>query len=746
MSRLAISGSCHSDVGQSGWDSKPPGTFTIALAGNPNCGKSTFFNALTGARQHVGNWPGKTVEKKQGTFRVNGHEIGVVDLPGTYSLTAYSPEEVIARDFVVDEKPDTVIVVVDAANLERNLYLAVQVLELGVPVAIALNMSDVAESRGVRIDEQRLSTWLGGVPVVRTVGTRRQGIDDLVERVLQMSQPNADAVRLNYGSIIEAELNRLETKARERPHIANQFNPRWLAIKLLEYEEDVVRRTAAMPGGADLILAAQESIAELKAVYDEDVDILIADRRYDFINGLASDVVERVQGDRLTASERIDQVVANRLLGIPVFLLMMYVVFRLVQDVSAPFLDWIDAVIAGPVSRWSVSLLGAVGAPVWLESLIVDGVIAGVGGVLAFLPGLMVLYFFMGWLEDSGYMARAAFVMDRCMSALGLHGKSFIPMVLGFGCGVPAIYATRTLENERDRILTGLLVPLMSCSARLPVYVVFGLAFFGAEAGKLIWGMYALGILIAVLVGAIFSRTVFPKDMDTAFVLELPPYRVPALKALLIHTWDRSSGFVKKAGTIILSVTVILWFLLSLPWGVQDQRDSFYGQVSAAIAPVFAPLGFGSWEPAGSLLSGFVAKEIVVSTMSQVYVGTEDPDIVETATVREDLTMIVAGFGGAVVEAGKSVISMLPGVDLAGTEGEAADTTLSSALRANFSTLTAVAFVAFVLLYVPCVATLAAIRHEYGTRWAVFAAVYQLALAWVVAFAIFQGGRLLGLA
>jgi ferrous iron transport protein B len=357
----------------------------------------------------------------------------------------------------------------------------------------------------------------------------------------------------------------------------------------------------------------------------------------------------------------------------------------------------------------------------------------------------MVLYFFLALLEDSGYMARAAFVMDRFMSFLGLHGKSFIPMILGFGCAVPGIYATRTLENQRDRVLTGLLVPLMSCSARLPVYVVFGLAFFGNDAGKLTWAMYALGIIVAVLVGAIFSRTVFPHDKDAAFVLELPPYRLPTLKGLLIHMWERTSGFVRKAGTVILVVTVILWFLLNLPWGVEQQRDSVFGNVSAAVAPVFEPLGFGNWEAAGSLVSGFIAKEIVVSTMSQIYVGEEGAATNEATSFGQDLREIITGFATATVEAGRVFASIIPGVNLTDNEGEAEDTALSAALRTNFSPLAAVALVAFVLLYVPCVATLAAIRHEFGWKWTVFSAGYQLALAWVVAFVIYQGGRFLGI-
>jgi ferrous iron transport protein B len=741
MAALVNANHCHTQGKAPG----ARGAFRIALAGNPNCGKSTVFNALTGARQHVGNWPGKTVEKKEGTFRLNGREIGIVDLPGTYSLAAYSPEEVIARDFVVDEKPDAVIVVIDAANLERNLYLTLQVLELGVPVAIALNMSDVAEARGIRVDQERLSALLGGVPVVRTVGTRKHGIQELVQRALDAAEGVAIDFKVDYGWEIEDELARLEEIIQAHPVIADQFNRRWLAIKLLENERGVVERVAWMPDGNQLVSAARHSISHLESVYGDDVDIVIADQRYGYISGLTRQAVKHTRPDHVSLSDHIDRVVANRVLGIPIFLLMMYVVFRLVQDVSAPFLDWVDKVVNGPLSRWSLAVLNAVGAPAWFQSLLVDGVIAGVGSVLAFLPGLMVLYFFMAWLEDSGYLARAAFVMDRFMNVLGLHGKSFIPMVLGFGCGVPAIYATRTLENERDRVLTGLLVPVMSCSARLPVYVVFGLAFFGARAGQLIWSMYALGVFAAVLIGAVFSRTLLVREKDAAFVMELPPYRRPTLKGLLVHTWDRSSGFVKKAGTVILAVTVVLWFLLNLPWGVGDRRDSLFGQTSAAIAPVFKPLGFGSWEAAGSLLSGFIAKEIVVSTMSQTYVGPQEAQIEGSTTFGQDVAAIVAGFGEAALEAGKSLVSIIPGVDLGSGEEDVEDTALSAALRTSIAPLAAVAFVAFVLLYVPCVATLAALRHEFGSRWSLFSAGFQLALAWVVAFAIFQGGTLLGL-
>jgi ferrous iron transport protein B len=692
---------------------------TIALAGNPNCGKSTLFNALTGAHQHVGNWPGKTVEKKEGSFQWDGALLHVVDLPGTYSLTAYSPEEIITRDFIITARPDAVIVVLDAANLERNLYLATQVLELGVPIAIALNMSDVAESRGIRIDAQRLSRLVGQVPVVRTVGTRNRGLDELVNVTLEAAQRGTPTFKVNYGQEIEEELEKLTGMINDRPEIAARFGPRWLALKLLESERDIVERVDQLPGGPGLVTAAGASIAHLEAVYGDDVDIIIADQRYGFVSGLARQVITHTRSDRLTLTDRIDQVVASRVLGIPIFLLMMYVVFRLIQDVSAPFLDWVDAVITGPLSRWSAALLTASGGPDWLKSLVLDGVIAGVGGVLAFLPGLMVLYFFLALLEDSGYMARAAFVMDRFMNVLGLHGKSFIPMILGFGCGVPGIYATRTLEDERDRILTGLLVPLMSCSARLPVY--------------------------AVLTGVLLSRTLFPQSRDAAFVLELPPYRLPTLRGLLIHMWSRTSNFVRKAGTVILAVTVILWLLLNLPWGVDNQRDSLYGNVSAAVAPVFEPLGLGNWESAGALMSGFVAKEIVVSTLSQIHLGVHESEVAQSTSLGADVVEIGRGFGEAVLRSARSLVSIIPGVDLRKNQVEREDTALSTALRAHYSQLSAVAMVVFVLLYVPCAAALGAIRHEFGGKWALFSAVYQFGLAWVAALVVYQGGQLLGL-
>jgi ferrous iron transport protein B len=499
-----------------------------------------------------------------------------------------------------------------------------------------------------------------------------------------------------------------------------------------------------MKHGETLIAFAKERAAHVESMLGEDFDLLTADHRYGYINGIVRQSLQRPLMDRVTLTDHIDNIVTHKWLGLPIFFLVMYLIFRLVIDVSAPFLDWTDAVINGPLAHGLSFLLDLVLVPSWMRSLLIDGVLAGVGGVLVFVPGLLILYFFLALLEDSGYMSRAAFVMDRFMRVVGLHGKSFIPMILGFGCAVPAIYATRTIASRRDRLLTALLVPLMSCSARLPVYVVFGLAFFGAHAGTVIWAMYALGIIVAMIAGMVFTRTILKPDVSSAFVLELPPYRQPALKSVLIHMWENTREFVRKAGTTILAASVIMWILLNLPWGVEQQRDSYFGKFSGAIAPVFAPLGFGNWETGGALISGFIAKEIVVSTMSQIYLGDTEPAESEPVSFVEDIQSIGTGFVDATVSSGKILLSILPGVDLVDEATEREDTLLSLALRNNFSMLGALSLIVFVLLYVPCVATLGAIKHEFGRSWAVTSAVYQTAVAWIVAFIVYQGGLLLG--
>lgn len=555
--------------------------------------------------------------------------------------------------------------------------------------------------------------------------------------------------RIDYGHDVEPEIGALTERIARHPDLSARYQPRWLAIKLLEGEADLVARVAEAEAGRDILSRAEEARSRIESLFGDSADIAIADARYGYVHGVAREVMDTSAVSRYSATDRLDQVLTNRVLGLPIFFAVMFVVFKLVVDVSSFFLDWVDAVIGGPVTRWVSALLTMLSAPEWLVSLAVDGVIAGVGAVLVFIPGLTVLYLFLTLLEDSGYMARVAFVMDRVMRFTGLHGKSFMPMILGFGCAVPAVYATRTLENRSQRLLTSLLVPLMSCSARLPVYVVFGLAFFGATAATVITGLYVLGIVIAAIVGIVLSRTILRDRSDSVFALELPPYRVPTLKALTLHTWQKTKEFVVKAGTVILAVSVLLWFLMSLPWGVEEQRDSYFGEVSAAVAPAFEPAGFGTWEAAGALVSGFIAKEVVVATMAQSYVGeqADASDTTVTPSVGEDLYEIGVSLVAATDAAVRSTLSIIPGVDLMPDEEVAEqETALSNALAANFTPLAAIAFVIFVLIYTPCVATLAAIRSEFGWRWAAFSGAYQLGLAWLLAVIVFQVGTFLGYA
>jgi ferrous iron transport protein B len=562
------------------------------------------------------------------------------------------------------------------------------------------------------------------------------------------------AFRIDYGPDVEPLLADLVAGIAAEPELASVSAPRWLAIKLLEDERDLVERVAAAPGGPAILDAARAARARIASLYGDTADIAIADARYGYVHGVVREVLDSSHASRYSLTDRLDGVLTHRLLGLPIFLAVMLVVFKLVVEVSAYFLDWVDAVIGGPVTRWAAGFLALVGAPDWFASLTLEGVIAGVGAVLVFVPGLIVLFLFLTLLEDSGYMARVAFVMDRVMRFTGLHGKSFMPMILGFGCAVPAVYATRTLEDRDQRLITSLLVPLMSCSARLPVYVVFGMAFFGAAAASVITGLYVLGIAIAAVVAIVLSRTILRGRSDAVFALELPPYRLPTLRALATHTWLKTKEFVVKAGTVIFVVSVLLWFLMNLPWGVASQRQSLFGQVSAAVAPAFAPAGFDTWQASGALVSGFIAKEVVVTTMAQAYLGDEAAaDTGSAATsdaavpsVVEDLGAIGTTFLAATDGAVRSTLSIIPGVDLV-AEADAAeqDTALSDALGVAFTPLAALAFLVFVLIYTPCVATLSAIKSEFGWRWAGFSAAYQAGLAWLLAVVVFQAGTVLGL-
>lgn len=708
----------------------------VAVAGNPNAGKSTLINAIAGSRLHVGNWPGVTVEKKEALFEFEGRTIRLVDLPGCYSLSPYSQEEVITRDYLVTEKPDLIVNVVDATNLERNLYLTIQLLELGIPMVMALNIFDEAEAKGYQINGQMMAETLG-IAVISTSATRKSGLDQLLKSVVTVAAaPEKHRPRrLNYGEDVEIALEALsEHLQKEHGAHLDRYPKRWLLLKMLECDGLVLEQT-------DI---ARYSLPEqifhhLYRAHGEDLEGVLADIRYALSAGLCREVLTKPEIRSTDLTERIDRIVLNRFLGIPIFAAAMWLLFKLTFNLSAPFGEWIKNMTGGPFKRWAEAILGAIGAPDWTVSLVNDGVIAGVGSVLVFVPVIFAMMFFITFLEGSGYMARAAFVMDRAMHAIGLHGKSFIPMLLGFGCNVPGIYATRTLENPRDKILTALLIPLMSCGARLPVYVLFVGIFFPNNPGTVIWILYILGMLLAVFMGYIFKKTLFRGEAPM-FIMELPPYRMPSLTSLCLHTWEKGKHFLVKAGTYIFAVSILVWFMLNLPWGVEHKRDSYLGQAGAAIAPIFAPVGFGSWEAASSLITGVIAKEIVVGTMGEIYAPKKE-EKKEKPTLGEDLKEIVVSFTAAGKKAAGDLF-FLPGED----EKKEDQTGLGEALKWQFSPLTALAFMAFVLLYMPCVVVGAAMRQEFGTwKWVGVAFCYQTVLAWGVALVIYQGGRLLGL-
>jgi len=669
----------------------------IALAGNPNSGKTSIFNNLTGGRQHVGNWSGVTVEKKEGRLTYQGVSHSVIDLPGTYSLGAYSEDEVIARDFVLKENPDVIINVVDASNIERNLYLTVQLLEMGANVVVALNMMDEAKAREISIDVPKLSELLG-VPVIPTVATKKEGMNELIAQAVQAAGAGKkNPLKINYGKEVEEELSKLESIIWAHAQLSTIFPARWLAVKLLEEDENIHNEVKEYSGTASLIEQHAKSIKYLQDVTGEDAESLIADRRYGFIGGVAKQVITmRAPAEqRLSRSDKIDKIVTNRVFGIPIFLLAMWGVFQFTFTLGDPmigwietFFEWLGGVVAGGLA--SVHASGLV------TSFVVDGIIGGVGSVLVFIPNIFLLFLAISFLEDSGYMARAAYIMDRFMHSLGLHGKSFIPLLIGFGCNVPAVMATRTLENKRDRLITILINPLMSCGARMPVYVLFVGAFFSARQGLVIFSIYMIGIVLAIIMGKIFKTFLFPGE-TSPFVMELPPYRVPTLKSTFIHMWERGSAFIKKAGTIIFAIVIIIWLLSILPWGVEyASQESLIGRLGSFVAPVFAPCGFGTWEAGAALLFGILAKEVVVGTLGVIY-----------------------------------------GV---GEEG------LVAAVQQFWTPLSAYAFMVMTLIYVPCAAVIGAIKRETNSwKWTAFAVGYTLVLGWLMALIVYQGGRLLGL-
>jgi len=662
----------------------PKRNLKIALAGNPNVGKTTIFNGITGSRQHVGNWPGVTVEKVIGKRSYKGREIEVVDLPGTYSLTPYSMDEIVARDYILNEKPDVVIDIVDATNLERNLYLTTQLMELGVHIVIALNMFDLAESKGDEIKVDLMEEYLE-IPVAKTIGSKGIGIKDLLDKVLEEAEKGPHHEHnIGYGDEVERSIVELSRILKSEREIARKYPARWLSVKLLEGDEDALKK----------LKGSQVELKATQYVKSQDLEMLeahIADKRYEVIGAVVPHFC--VTCDTLTASDLIDHVFTNKYLGIPIFLAMMWAAFQLTFTIALPFMGLIDMGFA-----WMAETVNGTIQPNWLASLIGDGVLGGVGFVLIFTPNIFILFFLLSILEDSGYLARGAFVMDRVMYKIGLQGKSFIPMLMGFGCNVPAIMATRSIDDRKARLTTILINPFVSCGARLPVYVLLAGAFFGAAAGTVIFAIYALGILVAVLSAKLFRATLFKGDPQP-FIMELPPYRVPTLKASLLHTWDRGKEYLKKAGTIILFGAVIIWFLASMPWGVEyGSGDSYAGTMGHVLEPVLAPLGF-DWRIAVALIFGFVAKEVVVGSLGALYGAGED-----TSSLTQTL---------------QDSPSMYP--------------------------LNAFGLMAFTLLYTPCLATVAVIKKETGSwKLTIFSIVYSLVVAYSIAFIIFQVGRLLG--
>jgi ferrous iron transport protein B len=569
--------------------------------------------------------------------------------------------------------------------------------------------------------------------------------------------------QIDYGREIEQEIVRLQREIEKEPERYKPYTSRWLAIKLLEQDPKLTKQVASNPEGNDLLQSVNSSIEHLNAIFGDEPDTLIADRRYGWIHGLIRETIHIEKPDRRLLSDRIDDIVTNRIIGIPIFLFSMWLVFKFTTDLSAPLLDWVNAVVEGPITRWTLALLGFVGMQGnWVQSLLLDGVIAGVGSILAFIPVLMALYGALAILEDSGYMARAAFVMDRFMHLLGLHGKSFLPLIVGFGCSVPGIFATRTLENEKDRIITGLMVPFMSCGARLPVYVLIAGIFFAEKAGLIVFWMYFIGIAMAIIVGLLLKNTLFQGKQESPFVLELPPYRMPTLRAIWLHMWEHTSSFIRKAGSLILLISLVIWLLLAIPvhkgetFAGAPLENTAYASISNTLAPLLHPAGFGTWQSSGALLSGVAAKEVVVTAMAQVYgMETRAPSgagtVTEPTSFWADLGQILSGFAQSVLEMIKAIPGMV-GIHLSQAEETPQEVIYAPVVRASFerssgghADLAAFAFMVFVLIYTPCIATLAALRNELGTRWMLLSAGGQLLVAWLVATLIFQVGKLLGL-
>ena len=713
-------------------------TINVALVGNPNCGKTSLFNIASGAHEHVGNYSGVTVDAKEGFFDFQGYHFRIVDLPGTYSLSAYTPEELYVRKHIIEETPDVIINVVDSSNLERNFYLTTQLIDMNVRMVIALNMYDELESSGNKLDYIKLSQLIG-VPMIPTVCRRGEGIDQLFHVIIGIYEggdflsqkgeirseiledlrdwhktyvpdhefgshkEEEDArprgymrhIHINHGPELERSIEEVKKAISQNEDIRHKYSTRFLSIKLLENDKEIENFISTLPNGKEIIAIRNKETLRIRKVMNEDSEQAITDAKYGFITGALKETFTDNHLEKEQTTRVIDSIVTHRIWGYPIFFLFLYIMFEgtfVLGDYPMQGIEWLVDQLGNLIRNNMAE------GP--LKDLLIDGIIGGVGGVIVFLPNILILYFFISILEDSGYMARAAFIMDKIMHRMGLHGKSFIPLIMGFGCNVPAIMATRTIEDRKSRLITMLVNPLMSCSARLPIYLVMIGAFFPNCASFMLLCIYTAGILLAVIMARIFSKFLV-KGEDSPFVMELPPYRMPTSKSIMRHTWEKGAQYLKKMGGIIMIASIIIWFLGYYPQHdayesvAEQQENSYIGQIGKAIEPVIKPLGF-DWKLGIGLISGVGAKELVVSTLGVLYTN----------------------------------------------EGDVENVNLSN--RIPITPLVALAYMLFVLIYFPCIATFAAIKQESGSwKWAIFAAGYTTGLAWLVAFTVFQIGSII---
>ena len=739
---------------------------TIALAGNPNSGKTTIYNALTGARQHIGNYPGVTVEKKESTITYNNQQLKIIDLPGTYSLTAYSVEEVVARNVIINEKPDVVVDIIDSSNLERNLYLAVQLMELRIPLVFVFNMKDMAQEMGIKIDIKSLSN-LFGVPIVETVGSKGDGVKNILDEAIKAAQvPEIKYPVITYDKVIEKYVNSVEELIKQHSTNIENYNTRWLAVKLLEGDKDVMQ-VVPSPIVAEEVKRAE---IDINKMLGDSPETAIASARYGFISGACQECVTTTVEARHNMSDAIDSVLVNRVLGIPIFLGLMYLVFQLTFTLGDPFMGWIEQFFGFLGDKASVLISHDL-----LRSLIVDGIIGGVGGVIVFLPNIIFLFIAIAILEASGYMARVAFIMDKVMHKIGLHGKSFIPFLIGFGCSVPAIMATRTLDNQRDRILTMLVTPFMSCGARLPIYLLIIPAFFDKNQALVLWVVYLIGIVMAIVIAKILGMTVL-KGESAPFVMELPPYRIPTLKGVLMQMWERSWLYLKKAGTIILFVSIVMWALTVFPLFPAEKAAEFeqglpeLEQAAEEKAAELAEIGYvimtdENMQEAESINSKLTEIELakaekIAAELDEVNMQIED---INNKVAEAELEYSAAGRIGKFIEpvlapigfdwkigtaligafAAKEVFVAQMGIVYSlGEAGEDSEA-LRDKLRENYSPLVGFAIMVFALLSAPCMATFAIVKRESNSwKWAFFQFFGMTVVAYIVTFIIYQVGRL----